>query len=326
MIGNLIVFALILTFVLQNSTTDKGVLNSNPSINGSLVPSPLDQLSSAQIALTVSKMTSLPETTPITNQADSQKAELAMASSTSGNIVLKPQVIDTKTKSIANLVYYTVQPGDTLSGLASTFGVTSNSISWSNNLGGSNPKAGTKLVIPPVNGVAYTIKAGDTAQGLASKYGSSASDIISFNNAEVSGLQVGQTVVIPNGSIQAPVFVSFYSGNGYDFGYCTWYVANQVAVPTNWGNAATWAYYARQSGWNVSSNPSVGAIAQTPYAAGGQGHVAVVRAVNGDGTIWVSEMNSFGQKSMTDSTPYGGWDRTDWKIVSTSHFPNYISQ
>lgn len=326
MIGNLIVFALILTFVLQNSTTDKGVLNSNPSINGSLVPSPLDQLSSAQIALTVSKMTSLPETTPITNQADSQKAELAMASSTSGNIVLKPQVIDTKTKSIANLVYYTVQPGDTLSGLASTFGVTSNSISWSNNLGGSNPKAGTKLVIPPVNGVAYTIKAGDTAQGLASKYGSSASDIISFNNAEVSGLQVGQTVVIPNGSIQAPVFVSFYGGNGYDFGYCTWYVANQVAVPTNWGNAATWAYYARQSGWNVSSNPSVGAIAQTPYAAGGQGHVAVVRAVNGDGTIWVSEMNSFGQKSMTDSTPYGGWDRTDWKIVSTSHFPNYISQ
>jgi len=325
-IGNLIVFALILTFVLQNSTTDKGVLNSNPSINGSLVPSPLDQLSSAQIALTVSKMTSLPETTPITNQADSQKAELAMASSTSGNIVLKPQVIDTKTKSIANLVYYTVQPGDTLSGLASTFGVTSNSISWSNNLGGSNPKAGTKLVIPPVNGVAYTIKAGDTAQGLASKYGSSASDIISFNNAEVSGLQVGQTVVIPNGSIQAPVFVSFYGGNGYDFGYCTWYVANQVAVPTNWGNAATWAYYARQSGWNVSSNPSVGAIAQTPYAAGGQGHVAVVRAVNGDGTIWVSEMNSFGQKSMTDSTPYGGWDRTDWKIVSTSHFPNYISQ
>lgn len=326
MIGNLIVFALILTFVLQNSTTDKGVLNSNPSINGSLVPSPLDQLSSAQIALTVSKMTSLPETTPITNQADSQKAELAMASSTSGNIVLKPQVIDTKTKSIANLVYYTVQPGDTLSGLASTFGVTSNSISWSNNLGGSNPKAGTKLVIPPVNGVVYTIKAGDTAQGLASKYGSSASDIISFNNAEVSGLQVGQTVVIPNGSIQAPVFVSFYGGNGYDFGYCTWYVANQVAVPTNWGNAATWAYYARQSGWNVSSNPSVGAIAQTPYAAGGQGHVAVVRAVNGDGTIWVSEMNSFGQKSITDSTPYGGWDRTDWKIVSTSHFPNYISQ
>ncbi|NBW28787.1 LysM peptidoglycan-binding domain-containing protein [bacterium] len=326
MIGNLIVFALILTFVLQNSTTDKGVLNSNPIKTGSLVPSPLDQLSSAQIALTVSKMTSLPETTPITNQADSQKAELAMASSTSGNIVLKPQVIDTKTKSIANLVYYTVQPGDTLSGLASTFGVTSNSISWSNNLGGSNPKAGTKLVIPPVNGVVYTIKAGDTAQGLASKYGSSASDIISFNNGEVSGLQVGQNIVIPNGSIQAPVFVSFYGGNGYDFGYCTWYVANQVAVPTNWGNAATWAYYARQSGWNVSSNPSVGAIAQTPYAAGGQGHVAVVRAVNGDGTIWVSEMNSFGQKSMTDSTPYGGWDRTDWKIVSTSHFPNYISQ
>jgi LysM repeat protein len=302
------------------------VLNSSTVNTGSLVSSPLDQLSSAQIALTVSKMTSLPETTPITNQADSQAAELAMASSTSGNIVLRPQVIDNKTKSIANLVYYTTQPGDTLANLASKFGVTSNSISWSNSLGGSDPKAGTKLAIPPVNGIVYTVKPGETAQGLASKYGSNAAEIISFNNAEVSGLQPGQTIVIPNGSIQAPVFVSFYGGNGYDYGYCTWYVANQVSVPTNWGNASTWAYYARQSGWNVSSNPRVGAIAQTPYAAGGLGHVAVVRAVNGDGTIWVSEMNSYGQKSMSDPTPYGGWSRVDWKIVSISHFPNYISQ
>lgn len=315
--------------MLQNSTTDKGVLNSSSALNGSLLSNPLDQLSSAQIALTVSKMSNLPETIPITNQADSQLAELAMDSSSSGNIVLKPEVIDTTTKSISNLIYYTTQPGDTLSNLAVKFGVTSNSISWSNNLNGDDPKAGTKLIIPPVNGIVYTVKVGDTSQSLANKYGSNASEIISFNNDDLSGLRVGQTIVIPNGSIQAPVFVSYYSTggfNGYDYGYCTWYVATQITLPTNWGNASTWAYYARLSGWNVSSNPSVGAIAQTPYAAGGQGHVAVVRAVNGNGTIWVSEMNSYGQKSITDSTPYGGWDRVDWKIVPISHFPNYISQ
>jgi len=45
------------------------------------------------------------------------------------------------------------------------------------------------------------------------------------------------------------------------------------------GNASSWAYYAVLSGWTVSSSPQVGAIAQTSYAAGGEGHVAVVDAV-----------------------------------------------
>ncbi len=105
-----------------------------------------------------------------------------------------------------------------------------------------------------------------------------------------------------------------YGFNGYDYGFCTWYVASQIAVPSNWGNASSWSYYASISGWSVSSTPSVGAIAQTPYAAGGEGHVAIVDAVNGN-LIKYRDMNGL---AGWGAVGYSGW-------VSASTFPNYIS-
>lgn len=325
--GNILLVVLVLFFIFQKpaNTKDAAIFSAQGKDNNALVSNPLDQLASAEIALTVSKMTNLPEKTAINNQADSQKAELAMASSTTGNIIAKPEVISTGTKSVNDIKSYVVQSGDTLVGVASKFGVTSDSISWSNNLSSAALTPGTKLVIPPLNGIVYTVKSGDTAQSLASKYGSSATDIISFNNDDISGLIVGQQIVIPNGTVRA---VSSYSSsvassswagavygyNGYDYGYCTWYVASQIPVPSNWGNASTWAYYARMSGWNVSSAPSVGAIAQTPYAAGGLGHVAIVIGVNGD-QVQIKDMNGI-----------AGWGRvgTGWQPVSK--YPNYISR
>lgn len=320
--GNLIVIGLIIGFIVQGPIS-RGSNSTNTLENqssNSLVSSPLDQLSSAEIALSVAKVTNLPEKTAINNQADSQAAEISMASSASGDIISKPQVVETDLKSINDLIYYTTVPGDSLSSLASRFGVTSDSITWSNNLTSATLTPGTKLTIPPVNGIVYTVKAGDTSQSLASKYGANADDIISFNNDDISGLVLGQQIVIPNGAIAkaaAPEVSSFggaiYGYNGYDYGYCTWYVASQISVPANWGNASTWAYYARMSGWNVSSVPTPGAIAQTPYAAGGEGHVAIVVAVNGD-QVQIRDMNGI-----------AGWGRVGIGWEPISKYPNFIS-
>jgi surface antigen len=130
---------------------------------------------------------------------------------------------------------------------------------------------------------------------------------------------------VPNGKI-APVvsygfysssigFAAVYGGNGYDYGWCTYYAASRVAVPNNWGNASTWDDYARLSGWTVSSRPVAGAVAQTDYAAGGLGHVAYVEAVSDDGTMMkYSDMNGL-----------AGWGRvgySGWVPIST--FPHYI--
>jgi surface antigen len=323
---NILILLVIVIFVFQkptasSSSTNLADLNTN-AIN-SLAPNPLDQLASANIALTVAQMNNLPETTAINDQANSQQAELAM-SSTADNIISKPEVAQTTLKSRADIQSYVVQSGDSIASIANKFGVTSDSIIWSNSLNGGNVLPGQTITIPPVNGIVYTVKSGDTPASLAQQFQANESQIIAYNDAELSGIYAGEEIIIPNGtessgggsSLSSAGWLPAYGSNGYDFGYCTWYVASQIAVPDNWGNAATWSYYAALSGWNVSNTPTVGSIAQTPYAAGGQGHVAIVDAVSADGSqIMFKDMNGI-----------AGWGRvgqSGWVSVST--YANYIT-
>lgn len=297
---------------------------------------PLDQLSSAQIAVQVAKMTGIYETTSVTNLADSESASINVVPS-DNQVISAPTVISTGADAASNqnIVKYVTQPGDTVSSLAVKFGVTSNSILWSNSLSSNTLNAGITLQIPPINGIVYTVKAGDTPASLAQKYNANSANIISFNNSEISGLQVGQQIVIPNGSATDPTlaggrggtqsnpnyafgYTPIYGSNGYDYGYCTWYVASQISVPSNWGNASSWATYAALTGWTVSPIPSVGAIAQTPFAAGGEGHVAIVRQVSADGSsIYINDMNNYGDG--------GGFGKVGAGWVPASTFPNYIT-
>lgn len=304
--------------ILQSSTSEK-------------VANPVDQLSSADIALTVARLNGLPETTAITNQAQSQAAEVD-AATTSENVAAKPQVIETTLKSRADIKRYTTKPGDNVASIAAKFGISSDSVRWSNNIAGDGVPIGISLVIPPVNGVVYTVQAGDTADSLAARFNSNRDQILAYNDGEISGLQVGAQIIIPNGrqSTGAPSAAAMaasggtafpwgggapvYGGyNGYDYGYCTWYAANRIPVPSNWGNANTWDNLARISGWTVSGTPRVGAVAQTNR--GYYGHVAVVEAVSPDGTmIKYSDMNGL---AGFNRVGYSGW-------VPISKFDNYI--
>jgi len=303
---------------------------SADAANQAQTVNPLDQLSAADVAVTVARMGLLPEATAVTNQADSVNAELSMAP-TSADIVAKPQVVNTAFNSRQDIKSYTTVPGDTVPSVAAKFNVTSDSIRWSNNLNTDAVAVNQKLVIPPVNGIVYTVQAGDTADSLASKFNANKDKIIAFNDAEISGLQPGEQILIPDGSkTVAPVVVAvaatrsttfpwggsapIYGYNGYDYGYCTWYVASRISVPTNWGNANTWDNLAPLSGWSVSTVPSPGAIAQTDRGA--EGHVAIVEAVSPDGTqIKFSDMNGI--------AGFGRVGYSDWMPVST--FQHYIT-
>jgi surface antigen len=325
-----VVLLAILAFVVQKPRTSAVTQSTGPISDASVAPNPLDQLASANIALTVARMDRMPETIAITNQADSREAQLAMAS-TASTVVSKPQIVTTALKSRADIITYITKPNDTASSLAAKFGVTTDSIIWSNGLNSNDIAPHQKLLIPPVNGVVYRIQPGDTVASLARRFSVSKNTIISFNDAEIGGLKVGEIILIPHGvettttpSYNTSLPGSFpwgsspiYGYNGYDWGNCTWYVASQIPVPSNWGNADTWAYYAGLSGWNVNSTPSVGAIAQTPYAAGGLGHVAIVEAVNGN-MIKYSDMNNYG-----DGGGFGIVGHSGWEPAST--FSNYIT-
>lgn len=296
---------------------------------------PLDQLSSADIAANLARMTSSETTVAVINQADSMQAELSVPPVDS-IVIAKPQAVSTELKSNKDIKEYVVQPGDDLAGIAARFNVTSESISWSNDLKNGKVVVGSTLVIPPVNGIVYTVKNGDTPDSLAQKYKASREQIVAYNDAELSGLKVGERIIIPNGQQPAlAVSRASYSFNfnlsggynGYDRGFCTWYVANRRAeigrpIPAGLGNASTWDDRAPAAGLTVNRTPSFGAAVVTSQR--GAGHVAFVERVNADGSIWVSEMNSRGFESMdTGSRSVGGWGKRDYKLISADVARSY---
>lgn len=330
--GNVLLLAAVLGVVFiapEHASSDHPAqVNAVFSAPDTEVANPLDQLASANIALTAARMTGLAETTAITNQADSQSAEMSIMTA-SNMVAAKPQVVTTTFKSNKDIVDYVVKKGDTVSKLAARFDTTSDSIRWSNGLTGNSLKTGTKLVIPPVPGIVHTVKKGETAAGLATKYNADKYEIIAFNFAEVDGLKPGERIVIPGGNKAAAVVQqatstysfgwggtpAYGSYNGYDYGYCTWWVAKLRAgsgnpLPSNLGNASTWAYRAQAYGIPVGSTPRVGAAVVTSTA--GAGHVAYVTAVNADGTITISEMNHL------------GWNITDTRTIAASPSYRYV--
>lgn len=284
---------------------------------------PIDQLSSAEIAANVAQSVALAETVSVKNNADSVSTELSITPADS-LAVAKPQALSTATKTKADIQDYVVQAGENVASIAAKFNVTSESIMGSNSLRNNNVAAGTTLVIPPINGLVYTVKAGDTPENLAQRFRANKDQIIAFNDVELTGLKVGERIVIPGGQLPAPVitsrpFVASFGGNGYDPGWCTYYAAGRRAqlgrpIPSNFGDAWTWDDRAAAAGYTVNRSPAAGAVAVTSSGRR-PGHVAIVEVVNADGSVWISEMNSRGQRSMTDGASYGGWGKIDWKLI-----------
>jgi LysM repeat protein len=320
-------------FILHNPNS-QAVNRQSISSSDEQAISPLDTLSSADIAVSAARMANLAETASVTSQAYSVAAELN-TKIVDYAVVPKPQILSSVIKTKADIKDYTVVTGDTLGDLASRYGVTSDSIKWTNGLTSNTLRPGTSIAIPPVDGIVYTIKSGDTADTLASKYSANKDQIIAFNDAEVSGLKVSERIVIPGGSIPAPVAVvsyfapyvgnvsGSYGGNGYDYGWCTWYVSNRRAelgrpVPNNLGNAYSWYTIAQRIGLSTGTSPQVGAVMVLYYGPSSPtNHVAVVERINDDGSFWISEMNSYGQVSIDNSARAGGWGRINWKLYGS---------
>lgn len=302
--GNLAIISVAVFLVISSSGGNAANYSALSTVEEARTSNPLDTLSANDVAVNVALMARLPESGLIINDADSVTAELN-STVTVNETVMKPQILSSDIKTKSDIQSYTVVEGDTLESLATKFGVTSDSIKWSNDLSGSKLTPGKVLMIPPVNGIVYTVKAGDTADSLGTKYGVSKEAITSFNDAEITGLVAGDLILLPGGSIKpkptataTPYYAGFafgntavYGFNGYVPGYCTWYVANRRMqagrpLPANLGNASTWDNYAPQ-GWDRNPQPGDAVVTKE----GGAGHVAYVESVNPDGSVVISEMN-----------------------------------
>lgn len=297
----------------------------------------VDQRVAADLAASTAETAGLAVASNVSNLSISlsAKAELAQADN---SVLTKPQIVEVA--DLRGISTYVSVVGDTAQTVAGRFGITADTVKWANNLSGDAISVGQTLKIPNVDGVLYVVKDGDTIDSIAQRYSTNRERLVSYNDLEINGITPGQQVVLPGGILPtnerpgyvAPVtrtaaagastgLVSYGGnaasvGNRYDYGYCTWYVYNRRAelgrpVGSFWGNASTWASYARGSGYLVNSTPSVGAVLQNSYQAGGYGHVAVVESVNGDGSIFVSEMN------------YAGWNIRSTRTVSAGEAAGY---
>lgn len=329
---NFTVLIAVALFIFKNphssTAVKQGTLNEQSNVTKVL--NPLDELSSADIAVQVARLTRLPETPSVKNNADSQNEQLSVVPSGDQTVTM-PQIVSTALKSKKDIKTYVTKEGDTVTSLVTQFGVTSESIKGSNGLTSDTLPTGKTLYIPPVTGLVYKVKTGDTVDSIATKYRTNKDQIIADNDTDVDGLTPGEYVLLRDGSIPPPVvtYAASYStayawgssaiynggGNGYDPGWCTWYVSirrSQLgrAVPSNLGNAYSWYRIAKGQGLPTGLSPAVGAVSVNE----GGNHVMVVEQVNEDGSFWVSEMNSHGQVSMTDASPAGGFYRVDWKL------------
>lgn len=98
--------------------------------------------------------------------------------------------------------------------------------------------------------------------------------------------------------------------------YTAWRVGQQTGrFPYYWGNANQWPASARATGYSTGSTPranSVGVI-----SAGQYGHVVWIEAVNGDGTVDVSQYNYYNAGGP-------GWGNYSKMRVSAATYDTYI--
>ncbi len=312
--GNVLLLLLAIFFVHRFS----GNGLQGTTVANQVQANPLDQLSSADIAVNLAQMANLPETTAVSDQAITVDSELAVTSADT-TVVAKPQQVVTNYASRSDIQSYVAQDGDSAASIAAKFNLNVNSIMWSNGLASNKVAAGTKLAIPPLNGIVYTVKSGDTAGSLAQKYQSNEAQIVSYNDAEISGLQPGEQIIIPGGQqpagasvlhgltsgsgISTATYGGFgtchyagksYSNYGYDCGFCTWWVAMRRAttgspVPSNLGDARSWRSRALSVGMSEGTTPRAGAVMWFT-----DDHVGYVESVADDGTTTISEMNHKG--------------------------------
>ncbi len=287
-----------------------------PLLSTNEADSGIDETATVYIAANVATKLELPMAPEVVKQAETL-SEIAVSPLTSQSD--KPQIVETDGTTRLAVESYTVQDGDTLRQIAEQFHVRPDTILWANHLDTSDDlKPNLDLKIPPVNGIVYRVQDGDSVQSIADKYDAKAAEIISFNDLDVVHMKNGQQLIIPGGVQPQPVSTVSQSvpiqtlsaapnfdGNGYDFGWCTWYVkSRRPDIPNRWGDAWMWLSSAQASGFGTGSTPKVGAVA---WARGGN-HVAYVEAVNQDGTVTVSEMN------------YQGWDVKSFRTTAASSF------
>ncbi len=106
-----------------------------------------------------------------------------------------------------DVIYYTVEGGDTIGTIAEQFGISNNTILWENKLNTkSTIKPGQTLTILPQSGLSHQVGSGETLQEIADDYKADINKIIDFNQlADATDIDKDQILIIPGGTKEEPL-------------------------------------------------------------------------------------------------------------------------
>lgn len=103
-------------------------------------------------------------------------------------------------RAYAQGIIHTVIEGDNLEHIAERYGISVDTIRWTNALEGNTPlKPGQELLILPVDGLLHIVTQGQTLGKIADLYTVPADDIASQNQLRGGFILAGQELIIPGG-------------------------------------------------------------------------------------------------------------------------------
>ena len=172
-----------------------------------------------------------------------------------------------------SVTIYTVQPGDSVLGIAQKFGLEGNTVLWSNDRLADNPdflKVGQELNILPLDGAYHTVIKGETLDEIARAHKVDATVITEYPGNDMTApyqLEAGQKLIIPGGirpyiprrvfAYQGPIPENAKKGSG------------SFVWPTSG--------YITQGYWEGHHATDIGAPQGTPIVAADSGYVAVAQ-------------------------------------------------
>jgi surface antigen len=231
------------------------------------------------------------------------------------------------------------KPFDTVYTIAEEYGLKPQTIRDSNGLPNYALLADWDIIVPPVDGIVIQVTNPNlTLTDVADTYKADIKKIVSYNalEDEEDMVAIGGYLIIPDGTLtkpeapaaatstptsttptkvkpSIPKLASIAGNHKFAPGYCTDYVARNVAGVTWGGNANRWIPNAKAQGVKVDRNPVPGAILVTNENRR-YGHVAKIDAVNGS-QVTISEWNYAGLYKKTVRT----LDISDKRIQGVIH-------
>jgi len=217
------------------------------------------------------------------------------------NFIQKPFVSGLNNPSDA-IISYEVQVGDTLSAVASRYGITLNTILWANDLANANTvRPGMKLKILPVSGLLHKVKKGDSLTKIAQNYKINQDIIIYQNKLEPeANLAAGTELILPGAEMKlaAPrrdTYIATDRGSSYrnNPGYDIKYGGGNLLMPTD--GRLTQGFRNGHYGIDLANRAlppiyaaEAGKVLKAKYQGwnGGYGHHVIIEHDNGLQTLY----------------------------------------